>query len=190
MTTAVKPRAEWPDLVPLYLMDKAFPSGRDFMLVTTVTHIQQAHTDGYSLRTIQGYIYKPCTPEPACIPPAAQKFWRKCKTADSDCATFLESERLTFEANGYTTVYPAGSNALLGYAYPATDTDGDGLPDGFEYVVGTSPTRANSDNDASPDASEFPMVGVPVADPCGGSGSSGAQYCPANSIFKNGFDPL
>jgi hypothetical protein len=95
MTTAVKPRAEWPDLLPLYLMDKAFPSGRDFMLVTTVGHIQQAHTDGYSLRTIQGYIYKPCTPEPACIPPAAQKFWRKCKTGDNDCATFLESERLT-----------------------------------------------------------------------------------------------
>jgi hypothetical protein len=31
---------------------------------------------------------------------------------------------------------------------------------------------------------------VPVSDPCGGPGSSGAQYCPANSIFTNGFDPL
>jgi hypothetical protein len=190
MTTATKPRAEWPDLVPLYLMDKAFPSGRDFMLVTTVGHIEQAHADGYSLRTIQGYIYKPCAPEPACIPPAAQKLWRKCKAGDNDCATFLESERLGFEANGFTSVYPAGTNPLLGYAYPATDTDADGLPDGFEYVVGTSPTRANSDNDSSPDASEFPMAGVPVSDPCGGIGSSGALYCPANYLFKNGFDPL
>lgn len=189
MTTAVKPRAEWPSLVPLYLMDKAFPVGRDFMLVTTTTHIQQAHADGYNLRTIQGYIYQPCTPEPACIPPVAQKFWRKCKAADNDCATFLESERSTFEAAGYTASYPAGSNALLGYAYPATDTDADGLPDGFEYVVGTSPTLANSDNDTSSDASEFPMVGVPVSDPCGGTGSSGAKHCLANVIFKNGFDP-
>ena len=78
---------------------------------------------------------------------------------------------------------------MLGYAYPATDTDGDGLPDGFEYVVGTSPTLANSDNDPSPDADEFPMVGVPVSDPCGGNGSSGAKFCLADSIFKNGFNP-
>ena len=120
----------------------------------------------------------------------AQKFWRKCKTADNDCATFLESERNAFEAAGYTATYPIGSNALLGYAYPATDTDVDGLPDDFEYVVGTSPTRANSDNDTSSDADEFPMVGVPVSDPCGGTGSAGAKYCLANVIFKNGFDPL
>jgi len=30
------------------------------------------------------------------------------------------------------------------------------------------------------------MVGVPVSDPC--SGGTGAKYCGANSIFKNGFD--
>ena len=58
-------------LVPLYLMDKAFPSRRDFMLVTTTADIEQAHASGYNLRTIQAYIYKPCTPEPACIPPSA-----------------------------------------------------------------------------------------------------------------------
>ena len=63
MTTNVKPRAQWPELIPLYVMDKDFPSGLDFMLVSTVADIEAAHDDGYSLRTIQGYIYAPCTPE-------------------------------------------------------------------------------------------------------------------------------
>jgi subtilase family protein len=191
MTTDVKPRAEWPALVPLHVMDKNFPaSGQvdDFLLVTTVAHIEYAHSHGYNLRGIQGYVCAPCALEPACIPPGAQKLWRACKTADNDCATFLESERGAFETNGYTAAYPPGSNKRLGYAYPATDTDHDGLSDGFEYVVGTNPNLANSDNDTTPDAAEFPMVGVPVSDPCGGVGSAGARYCGADSIFKNGFD--
>jgi hypothetical protein len=189
MTTAISPRAEWPALVPLYLMDKAFAGRRDFMLVTTTADIEQAHASGYNLRTIQAYIYKPCTPEPACIPPSAQKFWRKCRTADNDCATFLENERGGFESVGYTSTYPAGSSPMLGYAYPATDTDHDGLPDGFEQVAGTSPSKKNSDDDTADDGVEFPMVGVPVSDPCGGVGSSGAQHCLADWIFRNGVDP-
>jgi hypothetical protein len=62
------------------------------------------------------------------------------------------------------------------------------LPDGFEYVAGTNPALINSDNDNSPDAGEFPVVGVARSDPCGGFGSAGARYCGANSIFENGFD--
>jgi hypothetical protein len=198
LTTEYKPRPEWPALVPLYQMDRGrnFPLGcaagapgcnnfnRDYMLVTTTAHIEQAHNDGYNLRTIQGYIYQPCSGEPACIPPGAQKFYRACKTADDDCATFLESERVTFETAGYTTAYPAGSNKVLGYAYPPTDTDGDGLVDGFEYVIGTKPTVADSDGDGVSDGVEFPMAGVPVSDPCSGSGG---RNCPAEVIFQNGF---
>jgi hypothetical protein len=192
MTTEYKPRAEWPALVPLYLMDKDLPGSRDvddFMLVTTKSDIEYAHNHGYNLRGIQGYIYDaPCAPEPACIPPGAQKLYRACNTSATDCATFLESESAAFAAAGYTTTFPSigGTKTLLGYAYPATDSDVDGLPDGFEYVVGTSPTRADSDGDGLADAYEFPMVGVPVGDPC--VGGIGARYCGADSIFKNGFD--
>lgn len=186
LTTEVQPRAEWPALVPLYLMDKGSSSSRDFMLVTTTSDIETAHAAGYNLRNIQGYIFKTCTPEPGCMPPGTQKFYRQCKPADNDCATFLESEKNTFESAGYTSAYPTGSSKILGYAYPAGDSDGDGLPDAFEYVVGTDPTRADSDGDGTHDADEFPMVGVPISDPC--KGGVGAKYCGADIIFRDGFD--
>ncbi len=207
LTTEYKPRPEWPALVPLYQMDRArnFPIGcgsttpgcntvnRDFLLVTTTAHVEQAYADGYKLRNIQGYIYQPCTVEPACIPPGSEKLYRACKTADDDCAIFLESERTTFEAAGYTAAYPSGSNKVLGYAYPYADNDpprfpggpvGDGLVDGFERVIGTKIDSWDSDGDVTSDAEEFPMVGVAVSDPCSGSGG---YNCPADVIFQNGF---
>ena len=198
LTTEYGPREEWPALVPLYMIERTrnFPVGctsgapgcnsnnRDFTLVTTKAHIEKAHADGYSLRAIQGYIYQICTPEPKCIPPGAQKFYRACKTGDDDCATFLEGERSVFESNGYVSAYPIGSNMAIGYAYPAVDSDSDGLIDGFEYVVGTRPDYADTDGDGMSDGAEFPMVAVAASDPCSGAG---AGNCPADVIFRNGF---
>ena len=198
LTTEYTPWPNYPPLLPLYMVDRSryWPLGcikdapgcnvlhRDFTLMTTTADIEQARSDGFNLRTIQGYIYQQCSPEPQCIPPAAQKFYRECNASIDDCATFLESERATFEANGYTTAYPSGSPKLLGYAYSSLDSDGDGLVDGFEYVIGTNPFMADSNGDGTPDGVEFPMAGVPVSDPCLGVG---AFNCPADHIFKNGF---
>lgn len=198
MTTEYTPKATYPPLRPLYLMSKGrvWPAGcnpnvppcvgnaADYTLMATVSDVEQAHAGGYELRTIQGYVYSPCSPEPSCIPPGAQKLWRACKTAASDCAVFLESERSTFEANGYTSAYPAASSKLLGYAYSSTDSDSDGLVDGFEYVVGTNPSLSDSDGIGFGDGLSLPMIGLQVSDPCLGAG---AVNCPGDKIFKNGF---
>jgi len=186
LTTDVRPRNEWPTLVPLHLMDKPKANGRDYLLVTTVADIEGAHANGYNLRTIQGYAYAPCEPEPACIPPGAQALYRACKIADQDCATFLESERAAFEADSYTAAYPPSSPKKLGYAYPATHSDSDDLPNGFELVIGTDPMLPDSDLDGVSDSAEFPLAGIASRDPC--AGGVGAMLCPANIIFDDGFD--
>jgi hypothetical protein len=130
-------------------MDKDLSGTRDvddFLLVTTTADIEYAHNHGYNLRAIQGYVYAPCTPEPGCIPPGAEKLYRACNTAAVDCATFLESETAAFAAKGYVTTFPpiADTKTLLGYAYPATDTDG-GVPLGDPCAGGVGARYCGAD---------------------------------------------
>lgn len=77
---------------------------------------------------------------------------------------------------------------MIGYACSSIDEgDHDGLPDDFEYVIGTDPFSADSDGDGTPDATEFPLAGIAVSDPCIG-GTLGATNCGAYRIFENGFE--
>lgn len=158
----------------------------DFLLTTGQAELEVLHAAGYNYRGINGYVYARCAPEPTCIPQGAQKLWRKCKTTDDDCAVFLESQRATFEVNGYTAAVPAGYPQHIGYAYPNVDADGDGLIDGFEHVIGTSHTLSDTDGDSVSDGVEFPLAAVSNSDPCIGPLSG---RCPADKIFANGFQP-
>lgn len=197
LTTEYTPWPNYPSLIPLYLLDCLPGSGdpgfpactkthRDFMLASTITDLQQAHQGGYSLRATVGYIYQACSPND-CMPPGAQKLYRECNATSGDCATFLESERASFEASGYTSAYPVGSSKVLGYAYPNLDSDNDGLVDGMEYAIGSNPNRSNSDGNSATDGSAYPQAGVPVSDPCVGLGAV-TFNCPAKDfIFANGF---
>lgn len=159
-----------------------------FLLVTTVAELETLHAAGWHYRGIEGYVYESCTPEPECVPQGAERLWRKCNSAVKvpNCAIFLESERAAFEANGYTAAFPPGFPMHIGYAYPNVDTDGDGLIDGFEYLIGTDPTSADSDGDGVPDGMEFPMAGVPVSDPC--DGTEAHNNCRIDRIFANRFE--
>ncbi len=197
LTTEFKANVSHPNTVPLYWLDRSrsFPVGcttgsgcnlrnRDFLLVTSVAELEIAKADGYDFRGLQGYVYDRCAPAPACVPRGAEKLYRQCKVTEDDCAIFLESERSVRESEGYVSAYPVGSNMHIGYAYPNIDSDADNLIDGLEYIIGTNPTRADSDGDGLSDAAEFPLAGVSVSDPCVGPNIQ----CGIDELFANGFE--
>jgi len=200
MTTEYSPGPGLPTPIPLFLLDRErrWPLGcvpntagcliynRDFMLVASVQHLEQAAADGYLYRGRQGYIYPRCANEPACIPQGAQRMYRQCNTNDDDCAVFLENQRAAYQTAGYTAVYPAGSDPVLGYAYPNVDTDGDGLVDGLEYVAGINIADVDSDDDGANDAQEFPQGGVSFSDPCQGPNVTCTRV--NDVLFANGFE--
>jgi hypothetical protein len=182
LTSEFSPGVGLPTPVPLFWLDRArsWPVGcvqgqsgcntanRDFLLVSTTADVQSAVSDGFGLRGIQGYIYPRCAPEPSCTPPGTERLYRQCSVSEDDCALFLESQRTAFQSVGYTSIYPSGSDPVLGYAYPSVDTDGDGLVNGMELVIGTNVSDADADDDGMLDGAEFPQAAVSFNDPCVG----------------------
>lgn len=182
LTTEHAPHPGYPALAPLHWLDRERNGSRDFLLMTSPGEVQTAINAGYVYRGLQGYVYQICAPEPGCIPPGAEKLWRLCKPNVDDCAVFLERERAWFQQQGYSVNWPPQGNPVLGYAYPVVDTDGDGLVDGFEYILTTNRLSPDSDRDGIPDGVEYPQAGIPRSDPC----SEG--YCGEEFIFSNSFE--
>jgi serine protease len=134
---------------------------------------------GYRFRGLQGYLFSTQAI-------GSQPLHLKCKTADDDCAVFLEEKRTQFELAGYTTLFPGTSSSILGYAFSAIDTDQDGLAGGVEYVIGTNPNLPDSDGDGPTDSNEFFINAVSYDDPCSGPVISCLGV--SEAIFADGFE--
>lgn len=195
-------------LVPLYRVryDQNIPNrcvspepehipARDFAYTTTeagIIHFHESTVDadgvGYELEGVEGYIYERCdaASEPECIPGGAEKIYRYYHANRDDYAIFPESELAQWEAQGYTP--PGGALAdVLGYAYPNVDSDGDGLIDGWELLIGTDPDTVDSDCDGLGDGEEtlrYRDSGSPEE-----HGFSDPLIGPCGSdIFEDGFE--
>ncbi len=82
--------------------------------------------------------------------------------------------------------------AMLGlaapvYAQTATDTDGDGVPDSSETLLGTDPLMADTDGDAQNDLADTTPVMAENTIPAGGAA---APFRIVEALVENNFDPI
>lgn len=136
----------------------------------------------FRLDGIEGYIFHECPPGFTCNNPLdpgqPQCLHRRSSQVEDGHALILERELGQPPYQTYTGVI---GNSCIGYVFPNDDSDGDGLIDGFERVLGTNPQNAHSDCDGIPDGVEYPIAGLPASDPLDDS-----ECC--DSIFADSFD--
>ncbi len=176
-TTDAPPYTGAPPLVPLYRVSFKGTNpatgnihNRDTAYATTEKDLLIFKGLGYELDGIEGYIYQKCSPEPGCIPLGAVRLYRRLNKNLDDYAIFPESELSQMQNAGYTS--PLLPDDWIGYVYPNVDSDGDGVIDGFEQLIGTNPHLKDSDCDGVNDGQELLNYGLtgygdPNLGPCG-----------------------
>ncbi len=118
---------------------------------------QQGGDQTFKLDGIEGFVldscpvqFAPCDNSNSSAP---QKLHRKF-SATEGYALILDSQLGLMEFQNHT------GTTVVGYVFPAIDTDNDGLIDGFEGILGTDKTLWDSDGDAKSDSIEYPWHGV------------------------------
>ncbi len=131
---------------------------------------------GFDLDGRIGYMYDWCEPDSACQPPGTVKVYRMYHPGQKAWALVSELELAAYSNAGYTL--PPLYRAVIGYAYPNLDSDGDRLIDGFERLAGSDPSLADTDCDGASDGEEVLLYdrtdpdparhgyGDPLAGPC------------------------
>jgi serine protease len=149
-------------LIPLYRLsyvaDSATnPNNRDHTYTTDAAGLAAYGSVGYKLDGIEGYIFAKTATVTGTV-----KLLRRYNPARDDHAIFPETQLAAMQAEGYTLL--SGSD-WLGWVYPNVDSDGDGLIDGIEAVLGTNQFAGDTDLDGRSDAAEYPLADPPVSDP-------------------------
>lgn len=167
-TTNNNPFVNLKNMVPLRRMEKTSSGiNRNDTYAVNDTEIQDFHDDGYNIAGIEGYIYPTCLAEPSCIPANMQKLYRVVDDVN------FNHTLVNLPVND-----PAPANSTkLGYVFPNIDSDGDGLIDGQERILGTSMSIQDTDGDGLLDGIEYPPAGVPFSDPL-----------ISDIIFEDGFE--
>lgn len=101
-----------------------------------------------------------CSDTAASISPKC--IYRRTDTASGNTMLLIGGQRSSAAYSAYTTTW---NRDCIGYAYENVDSDGDGLPDGAEVVIGTSATAVDSDGDNYNDNIEYPFAGYSLKDP-------------------------
>lgn len=144
------------NMVPLRRMDKTIQvNNRNDTYAVSTAEIESFKADDYFYAGIEGYIFPTCLQEPGCIPANAQKLYRVVDAVNFNHT--LVNLPVNDPAPEFST--------KLGYVFPNVDTDGDGLIDGQERILGTSVSVQDTDGDGLLDGVEYPPAGVPFSDP-------------------------
>lgn len=167
-TTNNNPFVNLKNMVPLRRMEKSISAtNRNDTYAVNDSEIETFKADGYNLAGIEGYIFPVCGFEPGCIPANAHKLYRVVDDVN------FNHTLVNLPIND-----PAPANSTkLGYVFPNVDTDGDGLIDGQERILGTLIGTPDTDGDGMTDGFEYPPAGIPFSDPL-----------ISDIIFENGFE--
>jgi hypothetical protein len=136
------------DLVPLYRMSWDNPaistSHVSHIYTVSTAEVAAAATAGYRQDGIEGYLWR-CGV--GTQPPGTVKVYRKgtaAATSRPNAVIVSEAQLAGTLSAGYTSnlfsssgCSDASGHEYIGFAYPNIDTDGDGLIDGFEDMIGT-----------------------------------------------------